>query len=313
MDQELVMTKILALSAKKQGGKSTSMNFLHGIQMTSHGIIEGFRVNNHGKLQVPFLYDEDTDKARIEYGLFDITRDDPGFLNYMAENVHPYVKCYSLAAPLKRFCINVLGLKPEQCYGTDEQKNSLTDLRWEDMPGVVTVKPVDLAWSMTEGHTEQKHTVDTIVGRLGKYYDKIDGVVYHEPGFMTAREVMQFFGTEVCRGIKDSCWVDACVREIKADGVELAIIDDCRFPNEVEGLQAHGAKVIRLTRKGTSDNDQHRSETALDKENFDWNKFDFIIDNQNMTIGQQNEAVFKYLKSVGFIDADFNVNAEALV
>jgi len=42
---------------------------------------------------------------------------------------------YSFADPLKKdVCINILGLTERQCYGTDADKNTLTNLRWENMP-----------------------------------------------------------------------------------------------------------------------------------------------------------------------------------
>jgi hypothetical protein len=45
-------------------------------------------------------------------------------------------KLYSFADPLKQdICMNLLGLTYEQCYGADEDKNSLTDIRWNSIPG----------------------------------------------------------------------------------------------------------------------------------------------------------------------------------
>jgi len=40
------------------------------------------------------------------------------------------IKTYSFADPLKRnICIDLLGLTEQQCYGSDEDKNSLTNIR----------------------------------------------------------------------------------------------------------------------------------------------------------------------------------------
>ena len=60
-------------------------------------------------------------------------------------------------------------------------------------------------------------------------------------------------------------------------------------------MQKSGGRVIRLTKNEDSP-DAHESETALDKNNFDWNKFDKIIDNKSLTIGQQNEIVYNTMK-----------------
>lgn len=45
-------------------------------------------------------------------------------------------KLYSFADPLKQdICMNLLGLTYEQCYGSDDDKNSLTDINWKDIAG----------------------------------------------------------------------------------------------------------------------------------------------------------------------------------
>lgn len=41
---------------------------------------------------------------------------------------------YAFADPLKRFCIEVLGLSYNQCYGSEEDKETLTEYRWENTP-----------------------------------------------------------------------------------------------------------------------------------------------------------------------------------
>ena len=149
--------------------------------------------------------------------------------------------------------MDILGLSYEQCYGTDENKNTMTDI----------VSP-----------------------ETGKR--------------ATAREVMQFVGTDFFRSIYPNVWVDATIRKIKEESPELAIICDCRFPNEVDGIKKAGGKTIRLTRNDESP-DVHESETALDKDNFDWDKFDLILDNKNIEIQEQNKLLYKKLKNWGWL------------
>ena len=55
---------------------------------------------------------------------------------------------------------------------------------------------------------------------------------------------------------------DATIRKIKEESPELAIICDCRFPNEVDGIKKAGGKTIRLTRNDESP-DVHESEPSL--------------------------------------------------
>jgi hypothetical protein len=154
-------------------------------------------------------------------------------------------KIYSFADPLKQdICINILGLSHDQCYGSDDDKNSLTHLTWNDKQ-------------------------------------------------LTARDVMQIVGTEMFRTMYPNVWVNALINKIKNDNIEVALISDCRFPNEVDIVHKNHGYVIRLTRNLF--NVDHPSEKALDKEYYDWSNFDWVIDNQNLNIDDKNKAISDYL------------------
>lgn len=118
------------------------------------------------------------------------------------------VNTYSFADPLKNMCVNLLGLTPQQCWGSDEDKNSLTSLLWENMPG---------------------YTGDL-------------------KGQMTAREVMEYVGTKLFRRMKDKIWVEATLNEIQKNKPDIALLLDNRFPNEVDPILDAGGYVIRLTK-----------------------------------------------------------------
>lgn len=105
-------------------------------------------------------------------------------------------------------------------------------------------------------------------------------------GPITAREFMQHFGTNIIRKIKDDAWVASTISAITNEAPEVSIIPDVRFPNEIEAIHKNGGIVIRLTRD--IHNSDHKCETALDKERFDWSKFDIIVDNQNKSIAELN-------------------------
>jgi hypothetical protein len=171
-------------------------------------------------------------------------------------------KIYSFADPLKQdICINILGLTYEQCYGSDEHKNTLTDIRWQDMPD----------------------------------YNES----FEMSGYMSARQIMEHVGTNVFRKIKTNVWVDATINKIKKENLDLAIIADCRFPNEVESIKKAGGYVIRLDLDpfGSDSN----SENALDKDKYDWNKFDLVIRNTGMTIDEKNNIVLRFLSDKGIL------------
>lgn len=156
-------------------------------------------------------------------------------------------KIYNFADPLKKdICINILGLSHEQCYGEDIDKNTNTDIYWNDTQ-------------------------------------------------LTAREVMQFVGTDIFRKMKPDVWAGATISKIQREQPQLAIIADCRFPNEVEAVKNAGGFVIKLTRNPY--NSDHTSEVALDPENYSVSNFDLVIYNENLTIAEQNSVVLNFLKN----------------
>lgn len=177
-------------------------------------------------------------------------------------------KIYNFADPLKEdICINILGLTHEQCYGDDDEKNSLTDIQWKNIPGY------DESWM--------------------NYPD------YDSSGFMTARQVMQVVGTDMFRQMKNNVWTSATIKKIRNDNLDFAIIADCRFPNEVDAIRTAGGCIIRLTRNPF--NSEHLSETALDPDKYNPNNFDMVIENENMDISIRNNYIIKFLQNKGMI------------
>lgn len=102
------------------------------------------------------------------------------------------------------------------------------------------------------------------------------------PYGMTSREFLQYFGTNVMRKIKDTVWVDYTIKTIKYEQPALAIIPDVRFPNEVHSIRDAGGIIMRLNRD--VHNSQHECEKALDEDVFDWSEFDYVIDNENISV-----------------------------
>jgi hypothetical protein len=99
--------------------------------------------------------------------------------------------------------------------------------------------------------------------------------------------------------MKQSVWSDAIVRRINKENLDMAIIADCRFPNEVDTVKKARGFVIKLTRNPY--NSFHASEMALDPDQYDQNNFDLIIDNQNLNIDEQNNQIIEFLKNKGII------------
>tara|TARA_R110002110_G_scaffold198675_5_gene409143 strand:- start:29605 stop:30441 length:837 start_codon:yes stop_codon:yes gene_type:complete len=272
-----VETKILGLSGKKQSGKNTSANFILGQFMKNVNLISDFQITGEGQLWIVDLLGDESVR-----GVFDVFRKNSDMDKFKETELNHFIQLYSMADLLKEnICINVLNLTRKQCYGTDEQKDTKTHLLWENMPGVMT---------------KEKFTELGLVTPL-------DGIVCHEPGPMTGREVMQYVGTEMFRKMYGNVWVDSTIRKIKQDNPTMAIVCDIRFPNEVEGVQQVGGKVLRLLRDPYQGEDQHASETALD--DYPPEKFDWVVDNREQSIEEQNNAIFQLLQEINWIPKPF--------
>ena len=96
---------------------------------------------------------------------------------------------------------------------------------------------------------------------------------------------MQLIGTDLFRKLKTNVWASATLKKIDKEKPRISIITDCRFPNEVDAIKEYGGAVVRLTRK--YDSSTHTSETILDQDQYDWNNFNHVINNQEMSIYDQ--------------------------
>ena len=249
------MTRILAFAGRKQSGKNSACSFLHGYQMRCYNLIEHFEIDEDGRLLVNATFTNAEGENETSAAVLDTTRTDLDFGLWAAENMWPYIKHYSFAGALKEICNGLFGLERSQCYGTDEQKNSETFINWEDMPGY-------------------------------------DG---DKTGKMSAREFMQYFGTDVCRKIHPDIWTEHTIKTIRTEEPLIAVISDCRFQNEVDAVQRAGGKVIRLTRG--IDNDTHSSEAESELiENYD-----ATIDNKDLSLYQTNGEILSLLESWGWL------------
>lgn len=128
----------------------------------------------------------------------------------------------------------------------------------------------------------------------------------------TFRQILQEVGAKM-REIWPDVWLDYWKQGCHKDTV--VIVPDVRFPNEVKAIQDMGGIVIRLTRNPVDSLDE--TETAVDGHIFApaeycsvhgnalvdrvTNKgtgqyFDYIVDNEVMSIDETNETVLKIVK-----------------
>lgn len=238
---------ILGISGRKQAGKNTTANILHGMVLKEIGAVQDWNIGGNGELMI---------ELANGWGEFDVSRKDQAFVQYAEYNMWPYVKLYSFADSLKWICTELFDIPYDCVWGINEQKNQVQEhLRWENMPGVISDSRFNSFLL--------DHKIDL----------QAKNIVYHEYGPMTAREFMQFLGTDIMRKMYEPIWVNACIKKIKREQSQLAIIADVRFPNEAKAIEDAGGTMLRLTRKIYSE-DTHSSEIALD----DY-PFSIIIDN----------------------------------
>ena len=247
MDKQL----IFILSGKKQSGKNTLANFIIGSYLVYTNQVYKFDITEKGLLKIPLSHDMPIiEQPVIEQPDMSIIVPEGDFNSCGFQRI----KLYSFADSLKSFCIEVLGLTYEQCYGTDEVKNTFTACKWNNVPATIKEKN----------------------GRFS--------------GRMRARAVMQVFGTDMVRTMLNDAWPIATYKKIKKEKMELAIVTDARFPNEIGFGKECGAISIRLMRD-ICKKDSHPSETALD----DYKGFGKVFDNRTTTIEQQNEMIKPFL------------------
>ena len=116
---------------------------------------------------------------------------------------------------------------------------------------------------------------------------------------LTAREVLQIVGTDMFRKMQNHVWSNATIRQILREQPNVAIIADCRFPNEVDAIKNVGGIVIKLTRNPYNSN--HASEIALDPDQYDQFNFDLIIENHDIGITEQNKIIFDFIQFKGIL------------
>ncbi len=97
------------------------------------------------------------------------------------------------------------------------------------------------------------------------------------------RELMQFIGTEVVRGVvSDTFWIDVLNEKIK--NKDRVVITDARFPNERKYVKDRGGKLI-LVKRETELKDEHTSENSLGNDS----EYHGVIDNNKDLIYLEQE------------------------
>jgi hypothetical protein len=279
--------KILVIAGKKQAGKTTTGNFVAGYTMTQ------LSRAGHAYLPTKFIIDEETGDLIVDTiyvdaednpveasRVLDLYDQDPEFLRWAEDRMWPHIKLYAYADLLKAVLIQVFGVSYESLNGTNEEKNAPTHIKWKNMCSLLPARVVSK------------------LKRSEKYEKNMSG-----------RELMQYFGTEVCRRIMSDCWVQSCFTRILMDQPELAVITDARMENEVKIPKTYRSddvdvKIVKLER--APHYDIHESETGLDK--LHNNNYDLVIP-PDVTVKKQNQLLLEAMYDWGWFEEHISLEA----
>lgn len=245
-------TKLLALSGRKSSGKSTLTKLLI--------------YNGH----IFFGDGSPSDSIRPD-------ADGRGATHLLASGRTLRVRAYAMADPLKRFCVDVLGLDEKSVYGSEEEKNRKTHILWENLPhyprileGVRQHAQQEVDKERADAPYWERAFGDAVRGWKNMVENRV--ALRAPTGPMTGRQVQQHFGSDIVRAMWPEAWNQACLKAIARETPDVAIVDDIRFPGEVRGVKGAGGMVVRLQRN-PNPNDSHESETALDG----YSGYDFVL------------------------------------
>lgn len=142
------------------------------------------------------------------------------------------------ADPIKRICMDIYGLSYDQCFGSEEDKET-----------------IDERWGLTPRYIMQK--VGTEMGRevhkdtwVRYCFDKIDMAYRGEHVLIHIPERRGFFPA-ASSGRCLNAWV----------------VTDLRYMEEADSVRSRGGQVLKVVRPGFVEayQDQHASETNIDK------------------------------------------------
>lgn len=121
---------------------------------------------------------------------------------------------------------------------------------------------------------------DSPEGKRRKVHVSEEAVKAGAPLVATVRQLLQYWGTDVCRAKDQDYWVKGMAKRLtlsqalreKAEHPTGTIIDDVRFPNEARMVLRGGGILVRLDPYpgwAAGEHAAHASETALD----DWDEW----------------------------------------
>lgn len=263
------MKHLIVTYGAKQSGKTTSMTAFYGYYLTGLGVFPNVNIDPSGKMSV--IYNKKTNEGIY----FDVDDVSPAMLAFKADNIWAHIKHASFADALKESIVALFGVQRSHIYGTDEDKNRATPVKWDNA----------LPFLSEERYDKNKHKSGT---------------------FLTIRELCQVFGTDICRELYQNCHLRSAVDKLAADNTNIGFIADGRFDNEFFYFDTDEAKEllgdtrvwrVKYTRNAHPDNPP--GEQGLIE--VDESLYDLVIDNKDLTTLQKNEIFINFFINKGVL------------
>ena len=204
----------------------------------------------------------------------------------------------SFAKPLKDFINEVLNVPKKNVWGTDADKNYPL-CTW----GEVFEGPALVAYKKRDRDLLSAREILQILGTDVMRYGHIDYVTGP-----LQKEVVLFLQKKFGAGTTPflNIWVDLAIMDIKVmktrNELDIAVISDVRFHNEVAAVKKSGGKMVRLYRDTKcADSIPHPSE--LEMEDMRDADFDFVLPEEyNINLKQLAHFTTKVLMGCGLIE-----------
>ena len=195
-----------------------------------------------------------------------------------ATNNGPEFEIKKFAGKLKYIASLLTGIDIRD-FESQDFKNTYLDSHWDYW--IITVKDngkFSFESQKFVSEADAKNYVKILEQEKGTF--RMEYIV--EEKRMTVRQLLQELGTEAMRnGLHENVWVNAMFADFKFPKLSeynpsYWIVTDMRFPNEMQAVKSKGGITIRVSRDyilrgGPEDpKNLHPSETALDKETFDY-------------------------------------------
>lgn len=256
----------------KCSGKTTTATAIYAYHLVQQGAIPNANIDDTGRMSIVF------NKETNEGIYFDIDSMDSDFLQYKNSYTDAYINHVGFADELKRVSSNLFGLDFNKLIGTNDQKNELCHIEWEN---ILKLVPQQKRAALKKKATNEK--------------------------YMTNREFLEVFGTNICRVIYGDCHIQSAYKKLCSLAPDIGLITDCRFSNEFEffekikDIEVVKIRLLRNVHKSTAE-----SETGLDDISND--RFDLVVP-EDLNLYKRNNMVIDFLVNKGVLSSS-NIEAK---